>query len=179
MNYIKVGKIHSAQGIRGEIYVYLFAEEAFWIEKWTTLYLSDHSENEPSRNIQIKKVKIHQKQKKVGFVISLENIDNRNLAEELVGLSVFVPEEFLISKEDEGIYLREIIGFKVFDIERGAVGEVIGFSGSDFQDLLVIKNLEEDSFEVPFVKPLLIEIDRKNKIIKMDIPFGLLPNEEL
>ncbi len=179
MNYVLVGKVHSAQGVRGEIFVSLYAEEAAWLEKWDTLLVSSRDETQPSKSLKIKQIRFHRKQQKVGYVLKLADMDNRNLIDPLVGMNVYVPEDFFVSEEDEKIYLREILGFQVIDQKRGPVGEVIGFSGSSFQDLLIIQNQDQEPFEVPFVPPLHISTDKIKKELLMDIPYGLLPGEDL
>ncbi len=180
-DFVLVGRVHSAQGVRGEIFISLFAEEAAWIQKWQTLYLSPKDETKPQQEFKIVKTRSHRKQQKIGYVLKLADIDNRNFIDPLVGMNVYVPEDFFVTEDDdEKIYLREILGFKVMDQERGFVGEVIGFSGSSFQDLLIIqKNDDQESFEVPFVSPLHISTDKNKKELQMDIPYGLLPGEDI
>lgn len=179
MAYVHVGKILAAQGIRGEVFIYLFAQEAAWSDRWKEVHLGPVGSEAPETSIKIKKLRPHQKQKKQGFVASLEGVNSRDLSEAMVGQNVFIPEEFLVSEEGENIYLREVLGFKVLDETRGAVGEVVGFSGNSMQDLLVIAHPSGETFEVPFVEPLLLEILNDEKCIKMDIPMGLVAGEEL
>lgn len=177
--YVHVGKIHSAQGIRGDVFIYIFAGEAAWSDQWKTLYLGPKDAKEPNQEIKINHLRFHQKQKKPGFVLKLDGITDRNKADELIGLQVFIPEDFLVSVEGEEIYLREVLGFEVVDKERGLVGTVEGFSGNSMQDLLVVKDEQGRSFEVPFVEPILIEIQKAEKKLQMDIPQGLVAGEEL
>lgn len=179
MGFVHIGKVHSAQGIKGDLFIYIFAEEAAWADQWTQLFVAPAGVDQPEKTLEIKKLRPHQKQKKIGFVLKLDEIDDRNKADALVGHSVFVPEEFLVSKEGENIYLREVLGFRVHDTQRGDVGVVTGFSGHSMQDILVIKNDSGESFEVPFVEPILIEIKRGEQKIVMDIPQGLVAGEEL
>lgn len=178
MAFVKVGKIHSAQGIKGKLFVLIFAGEAHWADLWEVLYSSPKGGEAPDLETPILEFKPHSKQRKWGFMIDLEGVTDRNAAEEWVGRDVYVPESFLISSEGEEIYLREVLGFEVIDQTRGPVGEVTGFAGNDFQDLLIIKG-EKGEFEVPFVEPLLIEIDKDKKQIAMDIPQGLVAGEDL
>ncbi len=178
MTFVKIGKIHSAQGIKGKLFVLIFAGEAHWADQWEILFSSDREGEHPDRETPIESFKPHSKQKKWGFMVDIKGVTDRTEAEKWVGREVFVPESFLTSEEGEEIYLREVLGFEVIDQTRGSVGEVIGFAGNDFQDLLIIKG-EEGEFEVPFVEPLLIEIDKNKKQIAMDIPQGLVAGEEL
>lgn len=177
-NFVSIGKIQSAQGIKGELYIFIVAGEAQWVDQWDTLYVSDFELNAPQQSFEIVSAREHVKQKRWGFVVRLKSINDRNQAEKLVGKRVFVPESFLISDGDEEIYLREVLGFRVEDKTRGEVGEVVGFSGNDYQDLLVIKN-DKGEFEVPFVEPIHLETDMENKKLIMDIPFGFVIGEEI
>jgi len=179
MSFVWIGKVHSPQGVRGQIFVSIFAEEASWVEKWKKLHLSPRDHESPDQQYKILIKKPHQKQKKWGFVLTLEGVDDRNKVEKWVGFKVYIPEEFLISAEGESIFLREVMDFQVHDKIRGLVGRVVGFSGHNLQDLLVIEHPCGDRFEVPFVEPLLIKIDTPEKRIEMDIPLGLVPGEEL
>ena len=178
-SYVHVGKIHSPQGVRGDIFVYIFSGEAAWMDQWDKLYVSKDKEKVPSETFEILNVKFHRKQKKPGFVLKLKECPDRNKAEEITGLKVYIPESFLVSEEGEGIYLREVLNFRVIDKERGDIGEVVGFMDNGMQDLLIIKNSEGTKFEVPFVEPIHLETLMDKKEIHVEVPFGLVPGEEL
>lgn len=177
-SYVLIGKIHSPQGIRGELYVSIFAEEAAWADQWETLCVSAKEQTAPQQFLQIQTARIHQKQGRWGFVVRLAEVKDRNQAEAMKGMNVYVPEHFLVSEEGEDVYLREVLGFQVIDQERGAVGTVKGFSGNAMQDILVVEG-DHGEFEVPFVEPILIEIQKEKQTLLMDIPVGLVAGEEL
>jgi 16S rRNA processing protein RimM len=179
MSYVAIGKLHSPQGVRGQVFVHIFSQEAHWVDLWQELLMSPASENRPSVTIKIQKWREHQKQKKWGYVLSLDGVTNRNQVEPWVGYTVYVPESFLQSQDGENIYLREVLGYSVVDQKRGPVGQVQGFSGSQWQDLLVISHPTGETFEVPFVEPLLLSIDHAQRQISMDIPYGLVCGEDL
>lgn len=177
MNYLHVGKIHSAQGIRGDVFVFLFAKEAAWEGQWQTLSLSASSETEPDSHFKILKKKSHFKQHKPGFVLTLEGVTTCNQAEDLIGMNVYVPESFLTTEDGEKPFMREVLGFDVIDVNRGWVGKVAGFSGNNLQYLVVIETQDGETFEVPFVSPIYCETHRDKKEVVFDIPHGLLPGE--
>ena len=177
--FVQLGKIQSTPGVRGDVCVFILAGEAHWAEAWDSLHYNEENSNQPAFEKKILRKKPHKKQKKWGYVLSLEGVDTMEKAQALVGQWVFVPEAFLVSGEDEEIYLREVLGFQVKDETRGLVGTIKGFSGNDFQDLLVIKDQDGNEFEVPFVEPLLVEINKEDKTVLMDIPIGLVPGEDL
>ncbi len=173
--YLSVGRVHSAQGLKGDIFIDFSVREASWKDRWEHLTLFSMGNWQV---LKILKKRPHRKKGKTGFVLTVQSIENRNRAEEFVGQDVFVPREFLISGDGKIMDLREILGFRVLDKTRGDVGEVVGFSGSSKQDILVIFG-HEGEFEVPFVHPIHLSTNREKRELVMDIPLGLVYGEEL
>lgn len=176
LNNVEVGWIHSAQGIRGQVYVVIASEEAAWSDKWNELILLPHEKhNKPLVAIKTKitSKKPHAKQGKWGFIIDCELIKDRNLAEEYEGYRVFVPSDFFISEPGEPIYLREVLNFQVYNLMGQFQGVVVGFSSNTAQDLLTLQ-FEDKTYEIPFVKELISSIDFEDKRILMDVPEGLM-----
>jgi len=170
-----IGKVHSAQGVRGQIFVLLFPETTPWIKKWKTLVLSEIEHSlAPKKEYPIAKIQRHSKQGKTGFVLTLTHVTDKDVADSLAKRFVWIPSDFLKSqKGDETIYLKEIENFTVVDKERGEVGTIVGFSSNGPQDLIIVKTLK-GNFDVPLIKAFIVKIDFENKKINMDIPMGLL-----
>jgi 16S rRNA processing protein RimM len=105
-------------------------------------------------------------------LLSLKSISDRTAAEKLIGNLVSIPSNLLKSKKGEMIFLSEILNFKVFD-GKNEVGEIISFSSNGPQDLLVVKG-EKHQSEIPFVEAFIKKIDYENRLIKMDLPEGLI-----
>lgn len=170
-----IGKIHSSQGVRGDVFVILNIENPPWLSQWKTLILKNLEGAEQSFKILNKKP--HSKQGKTGFILQLEGVSDRDVADSLVHQTVWVTEDYLTSKKGETIYLKEILNFLVVDATRGEVGPIVGFSSNGAQDLLCI-DVKGQVYEVPFVKAFLQKIDFENKKVLMDIPQGLLEDFE-
>lgn len=168
-----IGKVHSSQGVKGAIFILLDIENPPWLDKWDTLVLSTKPTTQDFKSYTIRRKAPHGKQGKKGFIVELEEVADRDLAEELVHSAVWVPEDFVSSQAGETIYLREILGFEVVDETRGPVGPVVSFSSNGPQDLLCVK-YGETEYDIPFVKAFLKNIDFPGKKIFMDIPQGLL-----
>ena len=169
-----IGKVLDAHGIRGDIYCIVFSGDASWIPKIKSINLrSELNKKLSEQDIQILKIKAFKK----GFLATLEGIDNRNKAEEYKGAEVWIDSSVFISKDGESLYLSELLKFNVEDKTLGKIGCVVSFSTNNSQDLLVVSN-ENKTFEVPFVKELVINIDYINKVIFMNLPEGLLEINE-
>lgn len=163
-----VGKIKDAQGLKGEVYVLIFSGEMEWKSKLRSILLSTEETPEQGQEFEVTKAQNH----KTGLILKLKGIENRNQSEELKGKLLFISSEHFVSKKGERIFLNEILGFQVFDGDR-AVGEIVQFSSNGPQDLLVIEQ-NQKKYDIPFVEAFLVEIDFKNRIVKMNLPEGLL-----
>lgn len=172
--FVKVGKVKDAHGIRGELFVVIFAGEAAWLPKLESLRLlpNDEAPAEQARTFEIKSVRTH----KNGIIAKTSELKTRNDAEELKGWTLEIPSEFFVSQKGESIYLREIEGFTVKTKDRGDVGPIVAFSTNGVQDLLVVKTANGE-FEIPFVEAFVQNIDYDAKLIEMDLPLGLLGEE--
>ena len=172
--FVRVGKVKDAHGIKGELFILLFAGEAAWLPRLKEIRLVKEEvagapSLEPAKVFQIKSVRLH----KNGLIAKCGEIGDRNLAESFKGWLLEIPSEYMVSKPGEGIYLREIKGFRVITKHKGEVGTIEAFATNSVQDLLVIRTSWGD-FEVPFVEAFVENIDFDAKVIHLDLPEGLL-----
>jgi len=167
-SYVRVGRVKDAHGVKGEIFITLFAGEAAWLDKLNELNLVN-ADGTASRVFSIKSVRFH----KNGLIVKTNEIRDRNEAETLKGWLFEIPPDFLVSEKGESIYLREIQGFRVFVKDKGEVGTIEGFTTNNAQDLLVVKT-DKGEFEIPFVEPFVEKMDFDARELHLDLPEGLL-----
>jgi 16S rRNA processing protein RimM len=180
--FVQVGRVKDAHGIKGEIFITLFAGEAAWLDQLKevrlVVYEEGHKPTEAEKAIvpegaakvyQVKSARLH----KNGLIVKSSEITDRNAAENLKGLFLEIPREFLISAPGEELYLAEVEGFQVITKHKGEVGPIVGFSSNGEQDLLIVET-SWGEFEIPFVKAFVENIDFKGRKIYLDLPVGLL-----
>jgi 16S rRNA processing protein RimM len=167
-----VGWISDAHGLKGELYVRLYADQSDWLNELDSFYLLSQKTPAPE-NINEFKVKVKKPHKK-GLIIGTPQIQDRTAAENMIGHWFYISEEILISEDDSSeFYLKEIMGFEVRDQQLGVVGKVHGFSSNGEQDLLVLKHNGKEVL-IPLIEEFVIEIDFDRGLIEMDLPEGLL-----
>ncbi len=172
MDFRKIGKIKSAHGLKGEVYILIFSGDTSWVEKNIVIQLERIQGQ--FKNYKIEKFKIH----KDGIIASFESVNNRNESEDLVGLEVHVSKEIFTSKNGDSIYLTEIEQFQVFNSNQ-FIGIITGFSTNGSQDILLVDHIKNNKLqlkpiEIPFVSDFVESIDYKQKIVKMNLPEGLI-----
>lgn len=107
-----------------------------------------------------------------GF-IQLEGIATEEQARELVGQTLYLPNEFLGDLDEDDVHVEYFIGFRVMDESLGNIGTISAIDDNTENILFVVKG-ENDEFLIPAVEEYITEIDEKNKILRMDLPEGLL-----
>ncbi|RIA08486.1 16S rRNA processing protein RimM [Flavobacteriaceae bacterium MAR_2010_72] len=105
--------------------------------------------------------------------VKFEDVDTEQDADSLLKCDVYLPLEFLPKLEDDKFYFHEIIGFKVEDVNYGTVGIVKAINDSTAQALFEI---DRDGTEIliPMNDAFIKKVDKKNKIIVVDTPEGLI-----
>ncbi len=168
-----VGWVHSAHGIRGEIFVRLNAGVADWADDVETLSLLAKGAKDVVA-FKIQKISAH----KDGLIVRLEGVVDRNRAEEIAKSLVYIDEDLLESEEGEAIYLKQILGFKLLDPAGLILGEITGFATNGMQDLLRVKTPDGKEALVPLVAAFLQHIDFDKQQVTMDLPPGLFNLED-
>lgn len=169
---VKVGKIKDAHGLKGELYFFSFSRETEWFDDLSEVYLEtiNRNEDEPSfQKYELESYKIF----KEGAIIKLKGISDRTMAEKLKGRNLFIPEQALVAKPGETIYLSEILNFKITNEQGQDLGLVVKFSSNTAQDILVIQK-NNLIYEVPFVDHFILDICYEDKVIVMDFPESLM-----
>lgn len=162
INWKVIGKVKDAQGIKGDLFIYLFVPVEDWVEDLEMVRLGDQV-------FTIKNFREHKR----GLVITVDSIQDRNAAEAMKGKEFAVDSSLFISEEGDAIYLSEILEFEVIDAHIGSLGRIHSFVDNGAYDLLVVEYKGID-IQLPFVDEFITEIDHDKKQIQMQLPEGLL-----
>lgn len=184
-NYRVVGRVKDAHGLKGEIWVVLFAGVADWLDsmKDDGKYLLSKKESlqglseSDLATFPIKGARAH----KNGVILQSTTVKDRTAAEGYKGHFLVIPEDYLVAEEGESYFLSEIEGYRVIENKR-EIGVITGFSSNVAQDLLqvtLVKGAREgvkakDVIEIPFVEELVTDVDDDAKQIQVELPEGLI-----
>jgi 16S rRNA processing protein RimM len=75
--------------------------------------------------------------------------------------------------DKNSFYYHEIIGYTILDQDSKKIGDITGVNDQTPQHLFQINTCEKKAL-IPINDKLIINVDKKNKIIKMDLPDGIL-----
>lgn len=105
--------------------------------------------------------------------IKFEDVDTEPDADALLKCDLYLPLEFLPKLEGDKFYFHEVIGFKVEDKNHGVIGVIKAINDSTAQALFEI---DKDGIEIliPMNDHFINKVDKKNKIVFVETPEGLI-----
>jgi 16S rRNA processing protein RimM len=168
--FIPVGKIVGAHGVKGNVKVYSYAEFLSVFKPGSLILLINPKGFE--KNYKIKWVKPHGRT----VLLSLEGVENRKSVETLMGSLFYIERVTLPEPEDGSYYWLDIIGLSVFTTNDEYIGLVESIIPTGSNDVFVVRNPNKDHDNetlIPVLESVVLEIDLKLKIIRVDLPEGL------
>ncbi|SFN13057.1 16S rRNA processing protein RimM [Chryseobacterium oleae] len=105
------------------------------------------------------------------------NIAFKNSSETLVdqslGKSVYLPLATLPKLSGKQFYYHEIIGFDILDENDKECGVIRSVNDQTAQNYFVT-NLDGKEVVIPIIKDWILEVNREERFIKMQLPEGLI-----
>lgn len=170
MDYLKVAKILSPVGLKGEVRVYTtstFKNKRY--KKDNILYYFDKENN-------IKELKIKNSRNKEGNIdiLNFYDIDTFEKAEKLNGIELLALKDEKLLKKDE-YYFSDLISSSIYDEDDNLLGVVEGID--EFTSNLSLRmklNSNNKIIYIPFNDVFVKSVDVNNKKIIIHVIEGLL-----
>jgi len=162
-----LGKIAKKFSFKGEVLIYLDTDEPELYENMESVFVKFNKDLIP---FFIENSNLH----KNDFLrVKFEDVDSEDEADRLIGSEIYLPLNMLPKLEGNKFYFHEVIGFEVEDKRLGVVGIIQSINDSSAQPLFEVLNGTVEIL-IPMIDHFLVEIDRKNKKVVMDLPEGLI-----
>ena len=165
---IVVAHIVKVRGLRGEVVADLLTDFPDRFEQLSALVAvtADGSR----RSLQIEEQWFHGDR----LVLKFAGFDRIEEAKELVGCDLAVPADERVELPDDSFYDWELIGCRVETVSGQAVGEVREIMRPGGVELLSVVDADNRDRLVPMAADIVVEIDKDQKLIRIDPPDGLL-----
>lgn len=108
------------------------------------------------------------------IVLKFEGYDSIETASALVGFEFAVPESERVELEEDEFYDWELAGCRVETVEGEQLGQVREIMRTGGVDMLVVENQEGRDYLIPMAEEICVEINVEQKLIRVDVPEGLL-----
>ncbi|MCT4666118.1 MAG: ribosome maturation factor RimM [Flavobacteriales bacterium] len=107
------------------------------------------------------------------FLMHIEGFDHEEDLYKVLRSEIFLPLDLLPDLADEEFYYHEIENYEVQDENLGNIGKVAFVRQDTAQDILYVKK-DEKEILIPLVDGIYQKVDKKNKIIFVNTPSGLV-----
>jgi 16S rRNA processing protein RimM len=149
---IRVAKIGAAHGLRGELRLFVDADDPRAIE--TLGALEDETGARTFTIAALRAAKDH-------LVVRFEGVNDRTAAERLVNLELYVPRARLPEQtEQNSFYQADLVGLRVEGRDGALLGTVASIANYGAGDLLVVQPTKGGAtFLIPFADPFVPQVD--------------------
>src|SRR5436190_15654041 len=165
---ITVAHIVKVRGLRGELVADLLTDFPDRFEQLSSLIAI--TPDGSHRSLQIEEQWFHGNR----LVLKFAGFDRIEDAKELIGCDLAVPADERIELPEDSFYDWELIGCRVETMSGAAVGEVREIMRTGGVELLSIVDPGGKDRLVPMASDIVVEIDKDQKLIRIDPPHGLL-----
>lgn len=163
---IRIGKIVAAHGLQGAVILTHIADKFGWLKTGEALYLALQKESRIPFFVETLSEK-HDG----SYIIRFEDVKNVEDARKLIGKDVYVsPDKLSLMTADSPLLW---IGFNITDRHHGSLGKLEDVMQTSAQWIGKINYNGREAL-IPLVDQIIIEVNAKNKYIRVDLPEGLL-----
>ncbi|MBF0350040.1 MAG: 16S rRNA processing protein RimM [SAR324 cluster bacterium] len=163
-----IGTIVAPHGVQGELRIspltdtpeYYLDAESFWIE--TSQGLQAH---------EIRRIRTHKNM----WLVQFSDLESRNAVESCLRSRVFLPDKALRPLADDEVFLHELIGCRVEDMEGHLLGLLTDVFETGANDVYVVKKQEREIL-IPVTKDVVKSVNIDQKLILVQPLDGMFDN---
>lgn len=168
---LHVADVVGTHGLRGDLKVRAHSGDLFVLLKVAEITLET-----PGGAVIVASVSRQTPHKGVAL-LRLRGFDSIELAEPLVGSKVKIPESSLPELDDDEYYWEELSGLQVIDRHYGDLGRLVRIFTTAAHDTYVVEGPFGEVL-IPAVKEFVLAIDLEQRVVEVDLPAGLVPEQE-
>ena len=164
--FVEIGYITKTHGLKGDVQVAFTYHEPEKL-KMNAVFLEIAGKMVPYFVSNFK-----HSQQTTGYFL-FEDIDHIDKAKALVKKKVFLQQKMMPKKKKEEFTFKDLQGFTAIDNQHGELGEILSVREYP-QQLLATVNYQEKEVLFPLSEDFIEDIDIANRVLKIDLPEGLL-----
>lgn len=163
-NFLETGKIVNIHGLKGEVKIVPWSDDADFICEFDTLYCGKNK-----KAFKVENSRVHKNM----VLVKFEGVDTPESANALRNSIVYIDRNE--TELDEGVFfIADLIGLTVKNIDSGKViGEVTDIFQTGANDVYEVKNGDK-FYYIPAIPDVIINTDIENNLILIRPLEGLL-----
>ncbi|MCX8116701.1 MAG: ribosome maturation factor RimM [Desulfobacterota bacterium] len=165
-----IGRVIKPHGVRGKVKIDYYGETASRFP-YRRIFIRDLT-GKPTP-FEVLEVIPHPPR----FILKLKGIETIEEAEPLLGREVLLPRRDFPPLQEDEFYWFEIIGMAVETETGRRIGRVKGIFPTGANDVYIVQGKRREIF-LPAIEPVIREIDRQKKVIRVAWMEGLWEEED-
>ena len=165
----RIGQITSAHGIKGDVKVYPVTSDPERFIGLKSVLVAREGEEEHTREMKVTKAS-HFKNL---ILMHFEGVEDRNEAEKMQGLSLWVTRENALPLDEDEYYFKDLLDLLVVDEDGQEVGTVTDILETGSNDVLVVETADGQEILLPMIEECVTDIDLDNERITIHWMEGL------
>ena len=166
-----MGRIGAAHGIKGEVRITSFTEEPLALTDYGPL-----ATNRPGLVIEIESARATTNV----LVARIKGVADRNAAEKLNGVELYVDRDRLpATEDDDDFYHADLIGLEARLADGTVLGTVSAIPNYGASDLIEVRDPRSgDTYLYPFTKTVVPAVNLADGFLVIEVPIDAEPGEE-
>lgn len=174
-SYLQIGKIITTHGIKGEVKVLPLTDDPTRFEIIKNIIIEEKNTVDPkiiknSKELSIENVKYF----KDKVILKFKSIDDIETAEALRNVYLLVNRKDAVKLPENHYFICDLVGCMVYDENASELGKLVNIFPTGSNDVYVVRNRSGEEILIPAIKSVVKSVDIDNKIIKVELPEGLL-----
>ena len=161
-----LGKITKKHGFKGNVIIHLDTDEPELYSTLESVFIESNGKLIP---FFIESVQSYQGNK---LLVKFEDFE-ANEVDKLINRSLYLPLNTLPKLEGTSFYYHEVIGYTIFDQTNTEIGTIKSINDSAAQAFFEV-DANGKQILIPMIDQWILEVDRPNKAMLIEIPDGLL-----
>lgn len=168
---LRIGKIISLHGIKGEIKIFSTSDELRRYDKLKNFYLGNNQDGDDIEENIIYEVQ-SVKYVKNNPILKIKGYDSIEESTSFIGKSIFVDRKDAIELKENEYFIIDLIGIDVF-VRNEKFGTVVDCLKNKANDIIVVKHNDKEVL-IPLVADFIEKINIESKCINVKTVEGLL-----
>ncbi len=165
--FISIGIITKAHGIKGEVLVSSLTDNPEQFEKLKHVFVAQENENRSEISIQ------RVRGKNDRFIIKFNGVDNRNQAESLQKCLIEKRLDDVDELPADEYYIFDLMDLKVYTTDFQLLGRIKDVLSLSANDVYVVQG-ENKEYLIPAIKSVVKKVDLEKEIVLVEPIEGLL-----
>ena len=161
-----LGKITRRHGLQGNVFLKLDTDQPEMYNKLDSIFIEINGLLVPFF------VAKQSWSKGDTLIISYKN-STEALVDQTIGRDVFMPLSALPKLSGNKFYYHEVIGFEIREEDGKTCGNIVSINDQTAQHYFIL-DLAGNEIIIPIIKDWILELNREEKYLKMQLPEGLM-----